>query len=214
MRSAPDTSTSTETAAPPATGDPSARLEAAFRVASHRLRGLSIANPALDVEAVGFAPWEGRWLGVMVTPSSINLMLVPDDPAAWRSLVPGAKRRYRFPAGEYEFIGAHDPDIGEFQVCSLFSPVHEFADHATARLVAQIAREALFDAANAEPTKVEAANERTAPAPNASSDACALGLAGEIEGPLAQVEAVLATPVSRHDLLHGRLSGSHRDDRG
>ena len=100
-------------------------------------------------------------------------------------------------------------------MCSLFSPVHEFGDHATARLVAQLAREALFDPANAETTKVQAASERTPLVPNVSSDANALGLGGDFAaGPLAQVEAALAMPVSRHDLLHGRFSGGHRDDRG
>ena len=39
---------------------------------------------------------------------------------------------------------------GEYQLCSLFSPLLQFDDQETARLVAQLAREALFDAANAE----------------------------------------------------------------
>ena len=32
------------------------------------MQGLAIVNPALEVEAVGFAPWQDHWLGVMVTP--------------------------------------------------------------------------------------------------------------------------------------------------
>ena len=47
-----------------------------------------------------FAPWKGYWLGVMLTPWFMNLMLAPRDPARWRPLPPGAKRRYAFPAGE------------------------------------------------------------------------------------------------------------------
>ncbi len=60
----------------PDAGDPSARLVAAFEAAAVRMRGLPIVNPALAVEAVGFAPWEGHWLGVMVTPWFINLTLL------------------------------------------------------------------------------------------------------------------------------------------
>ncbi len=61
--------------------DPASRLEAAFRAAALRMQGLPIVNPALEVEAVGFAPWEGSWLGVMVTPWGMNLTLVPGEPA-------------------------------------------------------------------------------------------------------------------------------------
>jgi hypothetical protein len=56
---------------------------------------------------------------------------------------------YRFPATDYDFIGARDATIGDYQMCSLISPP-DFADHESARLVAQLAREALFDPANAE----------------------------------------------------------------
>jgi [NiFe] hydrogenase assembly HybE family chaperone len=90
--------------------DPSDALEATYRhVAETRMHGLPFVNPVLAVEAVGFAPWEGRWLGVMVTPWFINLVQAPLDPAQWRSLGQGEKRRYRFPAGDYEFIGAIEP---------------------------------------------------------------------------------------------------------
>jgi [NiFe] hydrogenase assembly HybE family chaperone len=182
--------------------DPASRLEAAFRAAAQRMQGLPIVNQALDVEAVGFARWEGHWLGVLVTPWFMNLTLFPGDPERWQTLAPGAKRRYRFPAGDYEFIGAHDATIGEFQVCSLFSPVHEFEDHATARLVAELAREALFDPANAEVPVMPVAN--LSPASTAEAPA----------GPLAQIEASLGAPLSKRDFLRGRFLGSDRDDRG
>ena len=110
--------------------DPSARLEAAYRVVHDtRMRGLPFVNGALRVEAVAFAPWKTYWLGVMVTPWSMNLMLLPGDANAWRSLPVGDKRRYRFPAGDFDFVAGRADDIGEYLACSLFSPVLEFADH-------------------------------------------------------------------------------------
>jgi [NiFe] hydrogenase assembly HybE family chaperone len=181
--------------------DPSAGLAAAFRAAAVRMRGLAFVNPALDVEAVGFAPWEGHWLGVMVTPWFINLTLTPREPAAWPSLAPGAKRRYRFPAGDYEFIGARDEAFGEYQVCSLFSPVLEFDDAAAARLVAVLAREALFDPANADVAEVPVANL-----------GCASAAAGA-PGAHARLAGALATPLSKRDFLHARFLGDERDDR-
>jgi [NiFe] hydrogenase assembly HybE family chaperone len=134
------------------TTHPAARLESAFReIAAGRMRGLPVVNDAIEVEAIGFAPWDAHWLGCLVTPWFLNLVLLPRDAAGWRSVPVGDKVAYRFPAGVYEFVAAHDDAIGEYQACSLFSPVFEFADHASARLTAQAALAALFDATNAEP---------------------------------------------------------------
>ena len=168
--------------------DPSAALERAFRAAAARMAGLAFVNPALCVEAVGFAPWRGAWLGVMVTPWCMNLVLAPQDPALWRPLARGAKRAYRFPAGEYEFVGAVDDALGDYQACSLLSPLLEYDDHETARLVATLAREALFDPAHADPS-----------APTAR--------------PLAQVAASLSAPMSKRAFLRGRFLGGGGDDR-
>ena len=129
--------------------NPAARLEAAFRaIAAGRMHGLPFVNQALEVEAVGFAPWDAHWLGCLVTPWCMNLVLLPREVAAWQSVPPGDKVAYRFPAGVYEFVAGREEAIGEYQVCSLFSPMLEFADHESARLTAQAALEALFDAAN------------------------------------------------------------------
>jgi [NiFe] hydrogenase assembly HybE family chaperone len=168
--------------------DPSARLEAAFRDIETRMRGLPFVNPALRVEAVAFAPWKGHWLGVMVTPWSMNLLLLPREAHAWRPLAPGEKRRYAFPAGSYDFVSARDVAVGEHLACSLFSPVLEFADQATARETAALARAALFDAAHAEAHDGDAAERR----------------------PLSELAAAIQAPLSRRDLLHGHLRGGGR----
>jgi len=172
--------------------DPAPRLTAAFRAVAARMSGLSFVNPAVEVEAVGFAPWESHWLGVMVTPWFMNLALLPRDPATWYPLAPGAKRRYAFPAGVYEFVGASDAAIGDYQVCSLFSPLLEFDDHASARLVAALAREALFDPANAGVPEMPVASLSPAAAE------------GSPPGPLARLQEQFDAPVSKRDFLRGR----------
>jgi [NiFe] hydrogenase assembly HybE family chaperone len=182
--------------------DPAPRLTAAFRAVAARMSGLSFVNPAVEVEAVGFAPWESHWLGVMVTPWFMNLTMLPRDPATWQPLAPGAKRRYAFPAGVYEFVGASDAAIGDYQVCSLFSPLLEFDDHASARLVAALAREALFDPANAEAPEMPVASLSPAAAE------------GSPPGPLARLQVHFDAPVSKRDFLRGRYSGGQGDDRG
>ncbi|MFZ5539012.1 MAG: [NiFe]-hydrogenase assembly chaperone HybE [Pseudomonadota bacterium] len=128
---------------------PPARLAAAFgAIHATRMRGLPFVNERLAVEAVGFREWNGRWLGVLITPWFMSLVLLPADApgARWQSLGCGASAAYEFPAGVFEFIGGRDDAIGEFQSCSLFSPMFGFADQASARLAAEAALAALFDA--------------------------------------------------------------------
>ncbi len=182
--------------------DPSPRLVATFRTVATRMQGLSFVNPAIEVEAVGFAPWESHWLGVMVTPWFMNLTLLPRDPSAWQPLAPGAKRRYAFPAGIYEFVGASDTVIGDYQVCSLFSPLLEFDDHATARLVATLARDALFDPANAEVPEVPVADLSPGAKENSRPRA------------LAQLQEQLDAPLSKREFLRAKFIGGDRADRG
>lgn len=171
--------------------DPSERLVAGYAtIARLRMQGLPFLNPAVEVEAVDFAPWEGFWLGVMITPWFVNLTLTPRDLAAWPAVGQGDKTTYVFPAGRYEFIAGHDPLLGDYQSCALFSPPGDFGDHASARLVASLARAALFDPANGETPDVGV------PFPRA---------AAEGPGPLARLEAELATPVSKRDFLRGRF---------
>ena len=183
--------------------DPSPRLANAFRVVATRMTGLSFVNPVLAVEAVGFAPWQGHWLGVMLTPWFMNLTLAPRDVSVWQSLKQGEKRSYRFPAGDYDFIGAHDELAGEYQLCSLFSPVLQFEDQDTARLVAQLAREALFDIENAEKPEMPVANLSPLPGPRAADF-----------GPIEKLKNSLDAPQSKRDFLHGRWAGEDRGHRG
>jgi [NiFe] hydrogenase assembly HybE family chaperone len=89
----------------------------------------------------------------------------------------------------FEFIGGRDPALGDYQACSLFSPMFEFTDHADARATAVAALDALFDDASREAAEVAAAAQ---PAPEATA-------------------APAARTVSKRDFLFRPLP---RDDRG
>jgi [NiFe] hydrogenase assembly HybE family chaperone len=154
---------------------PAEQLVAAFReIHATRMHGLPFVNGALVVEAVGFRLWNDRWLGILITPWFMNLVLLPGEGEArrakWQSLKLGDSAGYAFPAGVFEFIGGNEASIGEFQSCSLFSPVFEFADQVTARQTAEAALAALFgeldETAGAE---VTVARESKAAAPVAVS---------------------------------------------
>ncbi|MCA3223270.1 MAG: [NiFe]-hydrogenase assembly chaperone HybE [Burkholderiales bacterium] len=180
------------------------RVERAFdHIHATRMQDMPFVNAALRVEAVGFRRWEGRWLGVLITPWFMNLMLLPDEPAAWRHVRYGDSLGYLLPAGVFEFISAVDPQLGGYQSCSLFSPMFEFGDQAGARETALAALTALFDAdtrAGVEgpgtPMNVQLVDPDAGPPAAAGA---------------AQPAAQPAAPVSKRDFLRGRWS-SRADD--
>ena len=136
---------------------PAAALQQAFRsVLDKQMRDMPMLNPALCVEAVGFRPWSDHWLGILVTPWFMNLVLMPRVNAKWQPIGERESRHYVFPAGVFEFIGARDAALGDYQACSLFSPMFEFADQREARETAVAALAALFDAASRESPQAHA----------------------------------------------------------
>lgn len=117
---------------------PAKLLERVFvHIAQTRMADVPILNPALRVEAVGFREWEGRWIGVLVTPWTINLVLLPGQGAPLTPLALDEKSVWNFPSGAYEFMGLNEPAIGTCHICSLISPVTEFDSHDEALAVAQ-----------------------------------------------------------------------------
>jgi [NiFe] hydrogenase assembly HybE family chaperone len=153
-----------------------ARVRSAFeRVRIERMAGLPFVNEALQVELVGLQRWRGLWLGVLVTPWFMNLMLLPGDgaaegdevPARWPAIATGEYAQFAFPAGVLSFLAGREGDVGEYLACSLFSPMFEFADHATARQTAEACLLALF---NPDAAAAQAAAAQASPAPVSKRD--------------------------------------------
>lgn len=115
-----------------ATTEDVAALAAAFeRIATTRMSGLPMNNPALRVAAVGFHRWADDYrVGVLITPWALNLVIL----GAGLRLAADRRQTWDFPSGSYDFMGGDEPECGAFQFCSLFSPAFEFAgqDEATA----------------------------------------------------------------------------------
>lgn len=125
--------------------DPSCRLQAAFRhIADTRMAGMAMVNPALAVEAVGIRPWNGDWVGVLITPWSMNLICLPATDAEWEALPSGTKREVELPSGSYEFLTAHEDALGPYLTSSLFSPMFDFSDMGQARAVATAVLDEIF----------------------------------------------------------------------
>jgi len=121
-------------------------LSQAFnRIRQTRMAGLPFLNPALQVEAVGFRPWQQRVLGVLITPWAMNLVLLPGNDREFRSLGADVQATWAFPSGDYDFMGGEEVECGPFHFCSLFSPMAEFADQSAARATAEAVLGALFE---------------------------------------------------------------------
>lgn len=126
------------------TTDPSPLLVAVFGTVLHqRMQGLPILNPALRVEPVAFRRDADRhWSGALVTPWAINLLRLPGDDA-WPLLQAGSRHDWPYVSGVYEFTVAEADGLGNYHLCSLFSPASEFPDHEQACLTARAIMQAL-----------------------------------------------------------------------
>jgi [NiFe] hydrogenase assembly HybE family chaperone len=127
-------------------------LQQAFeRIARTRMADLPLNNPRLDVAAVDFRAEDvgSIALGVLVTPWCMNLLRLPMRDGLHDELGVlgvGITATRDIGARRFDFIGAHEPDVGPFEACSLFSPMFEFADQAAALATAQEALKELRSA--------------------------------------------------------------------
>lgn len=128
-----------------------ARFEHVFAaIRDTRMQDVPILNAAMPVKAVGFREWGAYWLGVLITPWFMNLVLAPhtdtDAEGAWSDLRVTDTVKHSFPAGEYAFLVGEEDGVGRYQMCSLFSPMFEFEDAEAAVLTAEAVMVALFEA--------------------------------------------------------------------
>ncbi|MFZ2163382.1 MAG: [NiFe]-hydrogenase assembly chaperone HybE [Sideroxyarcus sp.] len=164
------------------------KLEATFTdIANTRMAGLPICNEALHVQAVGFREWNDHWVGVLITPWTISLVLMPGEKGPLRVLGPDEKMKWAFPSGSYEFFGLNETALGTCQVCSLISPVIDVVSQEDAVSVAGQVMEALF----VEHTDQQRDEERKQ----------------EFEAARMKGEPVLDKPLSRRDFLRGNFLG-------
>lgn len=120
-------------------------VEAYKNINERHMQGLPIANERLEVEAVGFTLWEGRWLGIIISPWFMNLTLLPAEHEDWSDLGWGAKRVWGLPSSDYEFIVSPIEGVGVHQSLSLFTTVTDFPDQHVARAVAQATMDKLLE---------------------------------------------------------------------
>jgi len=127
---------------------PELELETVFQlIASTRMRDIPILNPQLQVAAIGFRRWQPAasdegdpstvWAGVLLTPWFMNLLLLPASAHPLPVVAPGGQTIVHLPGGPMPFMAGHEAALGDYRLCSLFSPVQQFADQESARLTAE-----------------------------------------------------------------------------
>jgi [NiFe] hydrogenase assembly HybE family chaperone len=106
-------------------------------------RGLPIANPMLEVEAVGMRKLDEHDFGVLITPWFMNLVLLPGSDR-WDQYPQGSVAKVKLPGGTVDFTVGHDEVSGTMLTAALFSCVADFPDQSLAREVAREALRLLF----------------------------------------------------------------------
>lgn len=145
--------------------DPSATLERHFRrVHETRMAGLPFLNDALAVAVAACARVDGDWLAALVTPWSIQLVLLPGGGTLWRDTAAGVRHTLGLPVGDLVFIGEAAEHASELVpamlYCPLITPPDGIADTVQA---CAIAREALATVLKPLPASVGTADAGAPP---------------------------------------------------
>ncbi|WED21725.1 [NiFe]-hydrogenase assembly chaperone HybE [Vibrio sp. JC009] len=121
--------------------NPASQIEKVFTdIHHHQMNDLPFINDKLEVKTVGFALYEGDWLGVLLTPWTLSIMLLPGEGREWRSFDMGEKVGIQLPAGDYTFIYGEHEQLGHYLSCSVQSPVQDFGSQEDAVRVAEDVR--------------------------------------------------------------------------
>ena len=104
------------------------------------------ANPALGVDIAGFRRYRGDWVGAIITPWFIRLLILPGGGSLWQALPAGEKLRLEFPAGDLEVIADPLPDskLPASLYCPLTYSVKEIVSQEAAQEIAMAAINTLF----------------------------------------------------------------------
>lgn len=124
------------------------------RIGRESMQGLPFYNEALAVEAVGFERCGDEWLGVLITPWFMNLVLVPEQITSYTEADNGKQRVVELPAGAVKFRCGGTEDFGMFHAQPIASPMDVYKSQEQARAAARKALAQQKAPAAAEPAPV------------------------------------------------------------
>ena len=133
---------------------PQPAVERCFaRILAERMHGLPFLNPALSVQAIDFQRVDGDWLGGLITPWSVQLVLAPGGGSLWVDTPSGERSMVALPVGRLAFIADEgDRGLPAFQYLPLVNATAALVSDDEARA---FVRDALATALRPPATPVE-----------------------------------------------------------
>jgi [NiFe] hydrogenase assembly HybE family chaperone len=143
-------------------------------------------------------------------PLVYDMMLLPGEEENWDDMRETSSSKHTFPSGNYQFLVGYEPDIGKYQMCSLFSPMFEFTCNDAAVETAEIVIKELMNIENVEEadidsTQLEAIWDGTEEHPDKIAAREAAAKAKAEAPPRKPFKERMNEPVSRRRLLRGAL---------
>jgi [NiFe] hydrogenase assembly HybE family chaperone len=118
-------------------GEIAGHFETLFNaILENEMAGLPLLNEKLGVETVGFQDFEGRCIGILITPWLMSLVMLPSVDDQWNGFEVGDQHFYEFPSGEYKFRVNEFDGIGVCQMLAIHSPMSRFSSGDQARIIA------------------------------------------------------------------------------
>lgn len=103
---------------------PATQLEAAFQaIAENDMQHLPFFQPQIPVRACGFQLFEQQWIGCMLTPWMLSLLVLPGPNQVWQLRVVGEQLGLILPCGNIRFTVGEIDGCGQYLASSLMSPL-------------------------------------------------------------------------------------------
>ncbi|ATO33855.1 Hydrogenase-2 operon protein HybE [Dickeya dianthicola] len=103
---------------------PVAWLEAEFsRIAQQRMQSLPFYRDGIPVRACGFTLFEQQWLGCLLTPWMLSLLVLPGPGQQWPRRGVSTRLALELPCGSVKFVVGDSDDGQQYLSCSLMSPL-------------------------------------------------------------------------------------------
>ena len=103
-----------------------------MRCFRERTEAAGPVNHLLNCASIGFARCQGDWLGVVITPWFMDLVLLPGGGNLWGDIPAGQRRYVDLPQGTVAFTAAEEACLGAYQHASLVATVASLPDMAAA----------------------------------------------------------------------------------
>lgn len=104
--------------------NPAALLEQLFgKVAADEMRGLPFYRDHIPLRACGFQLFEQQWIGALLTPWMLSLVVLPGPQQSWQRRAVGERLMLALPCGSMGFTVSEIAGCGQYLSRSLMSPL-------------------------------------------------------------------------------------------